>query len=180
MPLPDRSKAILKLPSDDDVIPEENVDHLLSDEGIDLKAQEVVSEVRQSKPNPIVSVSPAVAERIQSLATTEAGVREKYSDRYRKWRATGNFPSVYRCMSLEKHMYVSQNGEVLPCCTAGLPHFGNALRESIYDIWNGEAYRKFRRQFHSETPPAACANCVYRKKVSAIEAVRVWQLPDNW
>ena len=180
VPLPDRSKAILKLPSDDDVIPEENVDHLLSDEGIDVQAQEVVSKVRQCKLNPMVSVSPAVAERIESLSTTEERVREKYSDRHREWRSTGNFPSVYRCMSLEKHMYVSQDGEVLPCCTAGLPHFGNALRESIYDIWNGEAYRKFRRQFHSETPPAACAKCVYRKKVSAIEVVRASQLPDNW
>ena len=180
VPLPDRSKAILKLPNEDDAIPEENVDHLLSDEGIEVKAREVVSKVRQSRSNPTVAVSPAVTERIQSLAMAEERVRVQYGGRYRDWRAMGNFPSVYRCMSLEKHMYVSQDGVVLPCCTAGLPHFGNALHESIYDIWNGEAYRKFRRQFHSETPHAACANCVYRKKVSAIEVVRASQLPDNW
>jgi MoaA/NifB/PqqE/SkfB family radical SAM enzyme len=66
-------------------------------------------------------------------------------------------------------MYFTANGRALPCCIApfsqrGYEHYtlGDATQQSLRDIWNGPAYRHFRAALHSESPPAACANCGLR------------------
>lgn len=66
-------------------------------------------------------------------------------------------------------MYVTANGRALPCCIApfsqrGYENYtlGDATKESLSEIWEGEAYRSFREELLSEAPPAACANCGLR------------------
>lgn len=62
--------------------------------------------------------------------------------------------------------YVTANGNVLPCCISpwvardyrGLV-LGNAFRERLADIWNGERYRRFRTDFESDAPPDPCRGC---------------------
>jgi MoaA/NifB/PqqE/SkfB family radical SAM enzyme len=66
-------------------------------------------------------------------------------------------------------MYFTANGRALPCCIApfaqkGYEHFtlGDATRQSLREIWNGERYRTFRAALHSSDPPTACAGCGLR------------------
>jgi MoaA/NifB/PqqE/SkfB family radical SAM enzyme len=66
-------------------------------------------------------------------------------------------------------MYFTAHGRALPCCIApfslrGYDHFtlGDATRESLRAIWNGERYQAFRAALLSETPPPSCANCGLR------------------
>ncbi len=66
-------------------------------------------------------------------------------------------------------MYFTANGRALPCCIApfsqrGYEHYtlGDATRQTLHEIWNGDAYRTFRQALLSDRPPAACANCGLR------------------
>ena len=66
-------------------------------------------------------------------------------------------------------MYFTAHGRALPCCIApfsmrGYDAFtlGEATQQSLRRMWNGEAYRKFRRELLSGAPPSCCANCGLR------------------
>jgi radical SAM protein with 4Fe4S-binding SPASM domain len=63
-------------------------------------------------------------------------------------------------------MYVTANGNLLPCCIAPFTgaHYdgivlGNIFQESAEEIWNGQRYRQWRRAMLSGDPPEACAGC---------------------
>ena len=66
-------------------------------------------------------------------------------------------------------MYFTANGRALPCCIApfsqhGYANYtlGDATQQTFREIWNGPAYREFRKALLSEKPSAACANCGLR------------------
>jgi MoaA/NifB/PqqE/SkfB family radical SAM enzyme len=66
-------------------------------------------------------------------------------------------------------MYFTANGRALPCCIApfsqrGYENYtlGDATRQTLRDIWMGEAYGDFREALLSDTPPKACASCGLR------------------
>jgi MoaA/NifB/PqqE/SkfB family radical SAM enzyme len=66
-------------------------------------------------------------------------------------------------------MYFTAHGRAIPCCIApfsqpGYENYtlGNATQASLREIWNGDAYRAFRRDLLSETPPVTCQNCGLR------------------
>jgi MoaA/NifB/PqqE/SkfB family radical SAM enzyme len=66
-------------------------------------------------------------------------------------------------------MYFTAHGRALPCCIApfsmrGYDSFtlGDATQASLREIWNGPAYRDFRRALLSDQPPPSCANCGLR------------------
>jgi MoaA/NifB/PqqE/SkfB family radical SAM enzyme len=66
-------------------------------------------------------------------------------------------------------MYFTANGRALPCCIApfsqhGYDNYtlGHAGKQSLQEIWNGDAYREFRAALLSDKPPKACANCGLR------------------
>jgi len=71
------------------------------------------------------------------------------------------------CMRPWKLMYVTANGQVLPCCVApftAAPYasivLGHTARQPLAEIWNGERYQAWRTALLSEdTPPAACRGC---------------------
>lgn len=71
------------------------------------------------------------------------------------------------CMRPWKLMYVTANGQVLPCCVApftSAPYasivLGHTARQSLAEIWNGERYQQWRTALLSEDqPPAACLGC---------------------
>jgi MoaA/NifB/PqqE/SkfB family radical SAM enzyme len=63
-------------------------------------------------------------------------------------------------------MYISANGNVLPCClspftTRDYPGLvlGNAFQMPLAKIWNGESYRKFRAALDSDSPWESCDRC---------------------
>ncbi len=66
-------------------------------------------------------------------------------------------------------MYVTANGNVLPCCISPFVErdydqiiLGNAFEKPLMEIWNGEHYRNFRSALGSDRPPHACQGCGLR------------------
>jgi MoaA/NifB/PqqE/SkfB family radical SAM enzyme len=66
-------------------------------------------------------------------------------------------------------MYFTANGRALPCCIApfsqrGYANYtlGDATRQTLREIWKGQAYGAFRDALLSDRPPAACAGCGLR------------------
>jgi radical SAM protein with 4Fe4S-binding SPASM domain len=66
-------------------------------------------------------------------------------------------------------MYFTANGRALPCCIApfsqrGYENYtlGDATQQTLREIWNGQAYQKFRTALHSDAPPKSCASCGLR------------------
>jgi MoaA/NifB/PqqE/SkfB family radical SAM enzyme len=71
-----------------------------------------------------------------------------------------------RCRRPSSLMYISANGNVLPCCLSPFTTrdyegliLGNAFQAPLADIWNGEAYRRFRAALDSDTPWESCDRC---------------------
>ena len=69
----------------------------------------------------------------------------------------------YRPLTL---MYVTANGNVLPCCISPFATIdyssiilGNVFENSLEEIWSGSKYENFRKQHQSETPPKSCRGC---------------------
>jgi MoaA/NifB/PqqE/SkfB family radical SAM enzyme len=70
------------------------------------------------------------------------------------------------CRRPSSLMYVTANGNVLPCCFSpfttgdyrGLV-LGNAFKEPLSKIWNGIAYGRFRTALQSDRPPESCDRC---------------------
>lgn len=66
-------------------------------------------------------------------------------------------------------MYISANGNVLPCCLSpfttrdyGNLILGNAFEASLETVWNGAAYRRFRAALQSDAPWESCDRCGVR------------------
>lgn len=71
-----------------------------------------------------------------------------------------------KCRRPTSLMYISANGNLLPCCfspftTRDYPGLilGNAFETPLVDIWNGAAYRQFRSALQSDTPWECCDRC---------------------
>lgn len=70
------------------------------------------------------------------------------------------------CRRPSSLMYVSVNGNVLPCClspytTRDYPGLilGNAFQTPLADIWQGPAYQRFRAALQTGTPWESCDRC---------------------
>jgi MoaA/NifB/PqqE/SkfB family radical SAM enzyme len=66
-------------------------------------------------------------------------------------------------------MYFTAHGRALPCCIApfsmkGYDNFtlGDARKQTMAEIWNGNAYQDFRNGLLSDCPPEACKGCGLR------------------
>ena len=95
-----------------------------------------------------------------SGAASDPGMSLKRGDRSSPWSL---------CRRPWTVMYITANGRALPCCIApfsqrGYENYtlGDATQETLREIWNGPAYRKFRTELHSHAPPQACASCGLR------------------
>jgi MoaA/NifB/PqqE/SkfB family radical SAM enzyme len=70
------------------------------------------------------------------------------------------------CWRPYRLMYVTANGNILPCCIAPFTEapyddliLGNAFREPLAEAWHGPRYRSWRSQMEAGEPPAACRRC---------------------
>lgn len=75
----------------------------------------------------------------------------------RPWRA------CHRPLTL---MYVTANGNVLPCCISPFATadyasiiLGNVFENSLEEIWSGAAYVNFRAAHQTARPPKCCRGC---------------------
>jgi radical SAM protein with 4Fe4S-binding SPASM domain len=71
-----------------------------------------------------------------------------------------------RCYRPSTLMYITANGNVLPCCISPFSSvdyasitLGNVFKDTLAEIWSGSRYRNFRKQHQSETPPKCCRGC---------------------
>jgi MoaA/NifB/PqqE/SkfB family radical SAM enzyme len=95
-----------------------------------------------------------------SGAASEPGMSLKRNDGQSPWSM---------CRRPWTVMYFTANGRALPCCIApfsqrGYENYtlGDATRQTLREIWDGEAYGSFRAALLSDQPPAACAGCGLR------------------
>lgn len=65
------------------------------------------------------------------------------------------------CDLLEDTISIRADGKVVPCCYDLTSHtvVGNIRDTSLEDIWNGEAFRRFRRDFAAKNYPPLCQEC---------------------
>jgi radical SAM protein with 4Fe4S-binding SPASM domain len=67
-----------------------------------------------------------------------------------------------RCDWPWRGMYMSYDGQSMPCCMISTPdrfNFGNAVASGARALWSGDAYEEFRRRLESDNPPEICASC---------------------
>jgi radical SAM protein with 4Fe4S-binding SPASM domain len=71
-----------------------------------------------------------------------------------------------QCRRPSSLMYISANGNVLPCCFAPFTTrdyegliLGNAFQMPLAAIWNGAAYQRFRHALQSDNPWESCDRC---------------------
>ena len=74
-----------------------------------------------------------------------------------------------KCRRPSSLMYISANGNVLPCCLSPFTTrdydgliLGNAFATLLQDVWNGVAYRRFRAALQSDAPWESCDRCGVR------------------
>lgn len=73
-----------------------------------------------------------------------------------------DLPRARRCERPWRSLHVGASGEALPCPAANTAqrlNLGNMRRDGIVRVWNNEAYREFREQLASDTPPPLCRGC---------------------
>ncbi|MGD9932928.1 MAG: radical SAM/SPASM domain-containing protein, partial [Dehalococcoidia bacterium] len=63
-------------------------------------------------------------------------------------------------------MYVTANGNVLPCCISPFTEapyesliLGSTVTTGLEEIWNGSRYEEWRSKMQSDEPPQACSGC---------------------
>jgi len=60
-----------------------------------------------------------------------------------------------------RQMVITAEGEALPCCVWDDRNaLGNIRLDRLIDIWNGETYRRLRRELSSGIAPKVCKACV--------------------
>ncbi len=84
--------------------------------------------------------------RVHSTWTTQQGIARYYYRRYTM------------CPQLYFYVYITQDGDVTPCCHLPRLRVGNIFRESLEDIWAGPRFAAFRRRWRN-----ICGDCVLMK-----------------
>ncbi len=69
-----------------------------------------------------------------------------------------SMPAI-RCWFLWRRAYIAPYGDVVPCCVAGMPAFGNMLKNPFWDIWNSSTYQDYRKHVFTERPLGKCRSC---------------------
>jgi radical SAM protein with 4Fe4S-binding SPASM domain len=79
---------------------------------------------------------------------------------------TRNHHSWKGCFRPTTLMYITANGNVLPCCISPFSTsdyasiiLGNVFETPLEEIWLGSKYRSFRKSHQSATPPRSCRGC---------------------
>ncbi len=97
---------------------------------------------------------------LDGSGTTEPGLSLTRHDDPQPWSA---------CRRPWSLMYFTAHGRALPCCIApfSAPGYatytlGDAMQQTLREIWNSAAYQQFRGELLSDKPPKPCANCGLR------------------
>ena len=79
---------------------------------------------------------------------------------------SANRSSWQKCFRPKTLMYITSNGNVLPCCISPFSTsdyssiiLGNVFESPLKEIWLGSKYRDFRKTHQTDTPPKCCRGC---------------------
>jgi len=71
-----------------------------------------------------------------------------------------------KCFRPKTLMYITANGNVLPCCISPFSTsdyssivLGNVFESGLEEIWLGSRYQGFRKTHQTNTPPKCCRGC---------------------
>lgn len=80
-----------------------------------------------------------------------------------------NRSSWKACFRPRTLVYITANGNVLPCCISPFATsdyssiiLGNVFESSLKEIWLGPKYRNFRKKHQTDSPPKCCRGCGVR------------------
>lgn len=71
----------------------------------------------------------------------------------------GCFP-IKRCYVSRDYIFVDPYGNIFPCTNFDNLLMGNIKEENLFKIWQGEKYRRFRKQLRSDLFPS-CRHCCH-------------------
>jgi radical SAM protein with 4Fe4S-binding SPASM domain len=94
-------------------------------------------------------------------AARDLGVTLRLPNVQPRTHAAGT-PGRQRCDWPWRGSYISYDGKAMPCCMVATPdriHFGDMAAQGVAEVWNNDAYGRFREQLDSDTPPEVCRSC---------------------
>lgn len=131
------------------------------DEGV-ARQQQSVFRTLQATEKELLEEAEALAEELD-ISFRASGAT---SPRQSLLSSDGDRKPWSQCRRPTSLMYISANGNVLPCClspytTRDYPGLilGNAFEASLAEIWDGTAYQRFRTALQSDTPWESCDRC---------------------
>ena len=84
--------------------------------------------------------------------TGEADLRTYYTDHQARF-------GFEQCISIYQAVEVNSNGDLSPCRDYHDYVVGNLKEATITELWNSQAYRKFRHSLASEGLMPVCSRC---------------------
>lgn len=70
------------------------------------------------------------------------------------------------CMLPWMHMHAFPDGRAYPCCLSDYWHpVGDLRKDTMAELWNGEAYRTMRRNMLGDTPCKECKKCYEQEEL---------------
>lgn len=63
------------------------------------------------------------------------------------------------CWFLWQRIYIAPHGDVVPCCVAGMPSFGNLMHTPAAEVWNSPVYQQYRSRVFTPHPLGKCKSC---------------------
>jgi radical SAM protein with 4Fe4S-binding SPASM domain len=115
-----------------------------------------------SEASRLIKESQVIADRV-GVQFSASGLREPALSIQGEAVAKSPWRRCYRPSSL---MYITANGNVLPCCISPFSTtdynniiLGNVFESSLADVWFGRKYQLFRKCHQTTLPPKSCRGC---------------------
>jgi MoaA/NifB/PqqE/SkfB family radical SAM enzyme len=147
---------------------DDQVDH----QEIDRCAERIASRIRGKESiagDGGAMFDPDQQEELMSTVSSWHRMGAEYRNPVRELLLDGDKICGY-CYYLDKWTFVSEGGNVTPCCVTPMsPVLGNVHEGSLRSIWNGEAYRALRKRIWSLDPPEFCSGCTQLQRLSRLE-----------
>ena len=95
-----------------------------------------------------------------------------FNETYHRWKNESNLDwidssakdNLYSCKAPWVSMYIGPNGDVTPCCTSLGIKLGNTNNNTLAEIWNSNASKKFRNEMTKNIPNINCKFCYEQEK----------------
>jgi radical SAM protein with 4Fe4S-binding SPASM domain len=136
--------------------------YFLNDDGYGVATSEKTLMDSDDKTRELVNQSQALAKQLDiqfnasGMAAPLESVRTDPADRS-SWK---------KCFRPKTLMYITANGNVLPCCISPFSTsdyssivLGNVFESGLEEIWLGSRYQGFRKTHQTDTPPKCCRGC---------------------